>query len=688
MPRMRPSPLPQDNMYTHLRNKIARWSVGVKLAVVIFALISILFSVFTLLVGRSNCVRLEQQTISKITEKTDLLVNMINIFDSHLRRDTGVFAKLFAEQFPEKFTLDTDTLVEVAGRKTPTLKNGDTVLNLNNAIPDNFLASTNVVSTIFVRDGDDLVRVLTSIKTENGQRALGTILARNHPGYQRLMEGKSYSGQVILFNTPFMTQYDPIIDANGKVIGALFIGMNFGSYIKAIKEQIRSFKIGDDGYFYVVDTTPGATFGKLLIHTTQEGEDYLNTRDARGNEFVKEMLQREQGVIHYPLINRDAGETEARGKVAVFATMKSWNWLIVGSGYADEITQEAQVEQARYGLIGLGMIFILAALIYPAIRSLISKPLQLATHAAQKLAAGDLTATLQVKRQDEIGQLMHAINGIGSDLTNLVGNVREATDSIVNVSQQMAAGNMDLSSRTQLQASALEETAASMHELTTTVTHNADNAQQANTLAKSASEVAVQGGAMVAKVVDTMGSINDSSKKIVNIISVIDGIAFQTNILALNAAVEAARAGEQGRGFAVVASEVRNLAQCSAAAAREIKTLIDDSVHKVDVGADLVDQAGKTMQQIVDSIGRVTTTMGEITVASEEQTSGIAQVNQAINQIEGATQRNAELVEQAAAAAQDLQDQARGLLEKVSVFKLASSSHSQTHTPVHLRLLD
>jgi methyl-accepting chemotaxis protein len=575
----------------------------------------------------------------------------------------------------------------VAGRKTPTLKNGDTVLNLNDAIPDNFLTSTNVVSTVFVREGDDLVRVLTSIKTENGQRALGTILARNHPGYQRLMEGKSYSGQVILFNTPFMTQYNPIIDANGKVIGALFIGMNFGSYIKAIKEQIRSFKIGDDGYFYVVDTTPGATFGKLLIHPTREGEDYLGTRDARGHEFVKEMLQREQGVIYYPLINRDAGETEVRGEVAVFATMKNWNWLIVGSGYADEITQEAKVEQARYGLIGLGMVFILAALIYPAIRSLISKPLQLATHAAQKLAAGDLTATLQVKRQDEIGQLMHAINGIGSNLTNLVGNVREATDSIVNVSQQMAAGNMDLSSRTQLQTSALEETAVSIHELTTTVMHNADNAQQANNLAKSASEVAVQGGEMVAKVVDTMGSINDSSKKIVNIISVIDDIAFQTNILALNAAVEAARGGEQGRGFAVVASEVRNLAQRSAAA-REIKTLIDDSVHKVDVGADLVDQAGKTMQQIVDSISRVTTTMGEITVASEEQTSGIAQVNQAINQMESATQRNAELVEQAAAAAQDLQDQARGLLEKVSVFNLASSSRSYTPALVHLRLLD
>jgi methyl-accepting chemotaxis protein len=251
-----------------------------------------------------------------------------------------------------------------------------------------------------------------------------------------------------------------------------------------------------------------------------------------------------------------------------------------------------------------------------------------------------------------------------------VRQVRSGTDTIATASNEIAAGNLDLSSRTEQQASSLEETAASIEELTGTVKQNADNARQANGLATSASEVAGKGGAVVAQVVDTMGSINESAKKIVDIIGVIDGIAFQTNILALNAAVEAARAGEQGRGFAVVAAEVRNLAQRSAGAAKEIKTLINDSVEKVDAGAKLVDQAGATMQEIVESVKRVTDIMGEITAATQEQTSGIDQINQAITQMDHVTQQNASLVEEAAAASESMQEQAANLAQVVSVFTL------------------
>jgi methyl-accepting chemotaxis protein len=261
-------------------------------------------------------------------------------------------------------------------------------------------------------------------------------------------------------------------------------------------------------------------------------------------------------------------------------------------------------------------------------------------------------------------------------LTDLVGRIKTATDSIVTASGQIAAGNQDLSSRTEQQASSLEETAASMEELTSTVKQNADNARQANQLAASASAVAVKGGEVVSQVVDTMASINASSRKIVDIIGVIDGIAFQTNILALNAAVEAARAGEQGRGFAVVASEVRSLAQRSAAAAKEIKTLIGDSVEKVEEGSKQVAQAGKTMEEIVDSVKRVTDIMGEITAASQEQTSGIEQINQAITQMDQVTQQNAALVEEAAAAAGSLQEQASSLVQAVSVFKMASDGEA------------
>ncbi len=299
-----------------------------------------------------------------------------------------------------------------------------------------------------------------------------------------------------------------------------------------------------------------------------------------------------------------------------------------------------------------------------------------AAEVANRIAGGDL-ATAVVIRQGDRSSLLFAMGAMRDNLANIVGQVRIGTDTIATASSQIASGNLDLSSRTEEQASSLEETASSMEELTSTVKQNADNARQANGLAATASDVAKKGGAVVAQVVDTMGSINESSRKIVDIIAVIDGIAFQTNILALNAAVEAARAGEQGRGFAVVAAEVRNLAQRSAAAAKEIKTLIGDSVEKVEVGAKLVDQAGATMNEIVESVKRVTDIMGEISAASQEQTAGIEQINTAITQMDEVTQQNAALVEEAAAAAESLQDQAANLSQVVSIFRTGTQQAVQ-----------
>jgi methyl-accepting chemotaxis protein len=354
--------------------------------------------------------------------------------------------------------------------------------------------------------------------------------------------------------------------------------------------------------------------------------------------------------------------------------------------------QKQRVDTERTTTISLLTILVVTVVVGAAImiwlvRS-ITTPLNEAVEIARVVASGDLSTHINVRGTDEIGMLLKSLKDMHDSLAEIVGKVRAGTIAIAQASKEIAEGNQDLSARTEEQASSLEETAASMEELTSTVRRNGDNANQASVLAGDASSVAVRGGDAVAQVIHTMGSINDSSKKIVDIIGVIDGIAFQTNILALNAAVEAARAGEQGRGFAVVASEVRNLAQRSAAAAKEIKGLIGDSVDRVEAGSRLVGQAGTTMNEVVSSVQRVTAIISEITVASAEQNEGIEQINQAVAQMDAVTQQNAALVEQAAAAAEAMQHQADSLAQAVSVFKIHESHVAQApavRSPVHAR---
>lgn len=349
-------------------------------------------------------------------------------------------------------------------------------------------------------------------------------------------------------------------------------------------------------------------------------------------------------------INSSGSNVAANNAALVYSKARIWIFIAIGLAL----------------MLGLGIALFIARTV--------SVPLGVALTVARAVARGDLTSKIEVKSSDETGLLIAALKEMNTSLQKIVGEVRSGTDTIATASNQIAAGNLDLSSRTEEQASSLEETASSMEELTSTVKQNADNARLANQLAVSASEVAVKGGSVVAQVVDTMASINESSKKIVDIIGVIDGIAFQTNILALNAAVEAARAGEDGRGFAVVAAEVRNLAQRSAGAAKEIKTLINDSVEKVNAGGKLVNEAGVTIANIVQSTTRVTEIMSEIASATIDQTMGIEQINSAISQMDEVTQQNAALVEEAAAAAGSMREQAAALSDVVNIFKLGQEA--------------
>ncbi|WOD13351.1 methyl-accepting chemotaxis protein [Paraburkholderia kirstenboschensis] len=462
---------------------------------------------------------------------------------------------------------------------------------------------------------------------------------------------------------------------------------------KRAMDSVRNMRYGEDGYFQIVNSQP-----RVLMHPTRadmNGKDVGDYRDPDGAYVFRDMVA---------LIKRDGkgftaysaakpGATGAFPKIAYNAAYQPWDWILTTGLYVDDL--DAAFRSSLYQ--SLEILVVLAAVLSAVVvilnrgilNSLGGEP-SYAAEIANRIADNDLTALVKVATRDR-SSLLFSMKRMQEQLTQTVETIKISADSIATATHQIAAGNQDLSQRTEEQAASLEETASSMEQLTSTVTQNADNASQANQLAAQAAQVAEQGGVAVSRVVETMEGINASSDKIANIVGIIEGIAFQTNILALNAAVEAARAGEQGRGFAVVAAEVRSLAQRCSAAAKEIKELIHDSVERVRTGASHVQEAGTKMHEITREIQRVTDIMGEITAASQEQSKGIGQINQAVTQMDEVTQQNAALVEQAAAAAGALESQASDLKAAVSMFRLVVShdagtgSDAQTRTPAPAR---
>ncbi|MBS1138793.1 MAG: Histidine kinase, region:Bacterial chemotaxis sensory transducer [Proteobacteria bacterium] len=872
----------------------ANRSLTAKLVIIVSLGIAIILGGFALFLDRYVSNLSEKSAEQHLQQEVASVILMIDNYARERQQAVAVVLDTLAEDLGGDFSLQPERVVQIGDQATPTLKAGNVVLNLNLANLDRFRKTSGAVATIFAKQGDDFVRVATSLTKENGERAMGTLLGKSHPAYAKVSAGGEFSGRAKLFGRDYATRYKAIKSNDGKVIGVLFAGVDVTDGLKTLKDKVRALKIGETGYYYILDAHPGATAGTLIVHPVKEkeGTSIADATDSAGNAFIRQMLEKQQGEIRYPWINKEKGETSAREKLVVFNSIPEWEWLVAGGTYIDEITRDAasirnfvlltvplvlivvslllllasrrliaqpvgevmtvfsaigggkydnQVDTTRGDEIGslmrsldsmqkdLGarieaehqvananlrvktaldvcstnmmladndgkIIYCNQAVLemlrraesdirtaLPAFRadavlgasfdqfhrnpahqrnmlaslqgqhraeieiggryfSLLATPvvnaekerlgvsvewqdktaqvlleremagiidaaangdfsgrfdtahmqgfyLQLGNGLNQllngisralddvgtvlgKLSRGDLTEKIVADYSGMLGLLKDSVNATVDQLRDIVMQIQDSSEAINTASQEISSGNTDLSSRTEEQASSLEETASSMEELTSTVKLNADNAKRASELASNAQVVANKGGEVVSKVVATMGSINSSSNKIADIIGVIDGIAFQTNILALNAAVEAARAGEQGRGFAVVATEVRNLAQRSAAAAKEIKGLISDSASTVDVGSKLVEQAGITMDEVVSAIRSVATIMNDIAAASHEQSTGIEQVNIAVSQMDEMTQQNAALVEQAAAAAESLEDQAHSLVQCVSVFNL------------------
>jgi methyl-accepting chemotaxis protein-2 (aspartate sensor receptor) len=597
-------------------------------------------------------------------EAAESTSGLLRVYDDTARKASQKDLRLFKSRFDAEFTLTQGAGAD--GKPVPQLSNQGRLLNGDLALVDSFTQSTGAVATVFARQGDDFLRITTSLKKGDGSRAMGTLLDRQHPAYRLMLEGKPYCGRAQLFGKNYGTCYEPILQG-ASVIGILFVGTDLSDVLTALRDSMQTQHPFGTGRVYAVDVHAGTGSGEVFgLESTSKLDPSLPAAAA----FAKRLQEAgDSGSFDTAWSPLATGPSAGPERIA-YVRNPAWNWVVLSEAPADQVMASATQQLVALWLANLVALLTLLLVIVGLTHRLVTRPVSQLAQSLTRLARSDLSQGMASNSADEVGQLTLSMEGFRQQLVATLSEVRGHAESVASASSQIAMGNLDLSQRTEVQASALQHTAATMDQLSVTVRNNSENARQASQFSQGASAVATQGGEVVARVVQTMQGIHDSSRKIAEIISVIDGIAFQTNILALNAAVEAARAGEQGRGFAVVATEVRHLAQRSAEAAKEIKSLIHHSVEQVAQGTTLVDQAGATMGDIVAAVRRVTDIVAEIGRDSVEQSAGVSQIGKAIAQMDQSTQQNAALVEESAAAADSLKQQSRQLVQAVAVFKL------------------
>jgi len=639
--------------------------------------------------------QLEARSVAELQRTNRQVVDMIDAYAAALERSAEMLGGQFAAGLPKRLALDGARMLQTAGGSFPALHGGDTVLNNNLALVDAFTATTGGVATVFVRQGDDFFRVATSLKKQDGERALGTPLGAKHPAFAPVTAGNPYTGRASLFGREYMTRYIPLKDEAGQVIGIAFIGMDFTDGMLALRKKVLGIKVGETGYVFALDAVKEP--GMAMIHPAAEGKNLSEAKDSNGRHFVKEMLAMKQGVIRYDWANKERGETATRQKVTVFDTYDKWGWLVGTGSYLDEFVRDVRSLQIQFAIAGLVVAAALVGAVFFATRRWVSSPLGEALALTRRVADGDLTVSVRATSRDEVGQLLTATNAICVQLRGMVGEVNEGIGSLADGVRKLASASQEVAHGSGEQSDAAAAMAAAVEEMTTSIDVVSSNAQEARTMAEKSGVVSGSGAAVIDSAIQGMGSIaatvresstvvarlGEQSREITSIVNVIREIADQTNLLALNAAIEAARAGEQGRGFAVVADEVRKLAERTTQSTQEIATMVDQiqngannavdsmnvGVKQVEEGVDLANKAGASIAEIKHGAASVDVAVSGISDALREQTVAAQDIAGNVARIAQQAERNHTQAQQTSATAADLERIAERLRQSIAKFR-------------------
>ncbi|MCL2635034.1 MAG: methyl-accepting chemotaxis protein [Betaproteobacteria bacterium] len=674
--------------------KFRNLSISAKLNVIQAAVILCLFVVTIIALNVWLNSVFERQGIEELKRTNQQVVDMVDTVRVSLEKAAERLVRTLQADFSGEFAMRADETVEVGSAKTPVLSLEGKVLNGNVAPFDRFTANTTAAGTLFVRQGDDFVRIATSLKKEDGTRAMGTPLGARHPARELLLAGKPYTGKARLFGRDYMTHYRPVFSASGQVIGALFVGLDFSGQLADMKKKVRDIRLRETGYIFGIDA--GMNKGELVLHPTHEGENLWDAKDSNNLYYIREMVEKKEGVIYY--LFPKPHETAESPKIAALMFIPEWNWVIVSNVYVDELNVHADAVRNRLILGAVVLCALLCATLFFSARYWVTQPLMAVVEAMRRIASGDLTVVVAQRSEDEVGQLLKTTNKMAGDMRATLSDIQSASFRLAENAAHLSSSAMQVAMQSGLQSDAASAMAASVEEINANIVKVAENANNANGITVEAGQVSSQGAEVIGQAVASMTRIAETvrtassavtalgqeSKAISAIVSVIREIAEQTNLLALNAAIEAARAGEQGRGFAVVADEVRKLAERTSASTQEIGTLIggiqadtegvvksmNSGVNQVEEGMVFAENAGASIANIRESAGQVNAAVMGISRAIDEQTAAIAEIARNVEKIACMADESNVMAKKSAEYAAELEKLAESLRGRVAGFKI------------------